>query len=503
MARRSIADGEIALIKAMLARGLKNKDIQFFFNRPDRPVNTGRISTIKTDSYSNSQTIPAASDTELDAFIATFAQTRASIKGGSPGHGIAAIVRMMFGKNSDGGWCLKGGETEEHECKRNFDPKKLTSVVRAIAALSNNKGGYLFFGVSDDAYRVEGIDATFAETDIVQIVEKVKAHLSPTPSITAKDVIDFDGKKIGFVRVEKHPDRPVIVYRDGEGLNEGEILFRYAGQSARVKFGDLRAMLDDRDRRAQVALANAAGRLADVGTTNALILDTNKNVLEGENRSILIDENLVKSINFIKEGEFQENADAPALKLVGSVSAVAINAQTARQISREALFQERILEDFLTQAAVDQPIQYIIAGLAQSRKWIPVFYFVRRSGRTNADVVEEIRSMRISQKGKKKVLMERLEGKQSAFTRATTQSAKTIGTDIGRGLLPVPTEVATVASFANALTTVRTTEASLEALLSALRICRELADKADDGGAMGAVFKAACRVDELFFGKET
>jgi hypothetical protein len=31
---RSIADDEIALIKAMLARGMKNKNIQFYFNRP-------------------------------------------------------------------------------------------------------------------------------------------------------------------------------------------------------------------------------------------------------------------------------------------------------------------------------------------------------------------------------------------------------------------------------------------------------------------------------------
>ena len=44
MKGRSVTDQEIALIKAMIARGMKNKDIQFFFNRPDRPVNSGRIS---------------------------------------------------------------------------------------------------------------------------------------------------------------------------------------------------------------------------------------------------------------------------------------------------------------------------------------------------------------------------------------------------------------------------------------------------------------------------
>jgi len=72
MGRRTITEGEIALVKAMLNREMKNKNIQFFFNRPDRPVNSGRISTIRTGSYSNSKDIPAASDSELDTFIHAF-----------------------------------------------------------------------------------------------------------------------------------------------------------------------------------------------------------------------------------------------------------------------------------------------------------------------------------------------------------------------------------------------------------------------------------------------
>ena len=35
------------------------------------------------------------------------------------------------------------------EAELDLDPKKLTPVVRAIAALANNKGGYVLFGLSD------------------------------------------------------------------------------------------------------------------------------------------------------------------------------------------------------------------------------------------------------------------------------------------------------------------------------------------------------------------
>jgi len=72
MGRRTITEKEISLIKAMHTRGMANKDIQFFFNRRDRPVNTGRISTIKSGLYSDSAEIPPASEAELDGFISAF-----------------------------------------------------------------------------------------------------------------------------------------------------------------------------------------------------------------------------------------------------------------------------------------------------------------------------------------------------------------------------------------------------------------------------------------------
>lgn len=69
MVRRTITDDEIALIKAMVERGMKNRDIQFFFNRPDRAVNSGRITGIGDGTYSNSVAIARASDDEVEAFF--------------------------------------------------------------------------------------------------------------------------------------------------------------------------------------------------------------------------------------------------------------------------------------------------------------------------------------------------------------------------------------------------------------------------------------------------
>lgn len=498
MRTRSITEREIALIKAMLARGMKNKDIQFFFNRPDRSVNSGRISTIRSGSYSDSSKILAVSDEELQAFVRHFHQ---STEGGirANARSIVDKARAFFRKSKDSTWKLEGGEHEECECKVDFDPKKMTVIVKAVAALANNKGGYIFFGITNAEFKVEGIGDQFTKTDIVQIVEKVKAHLSPTPTITAKETIDLDGLLVGFLHVAKYPTPPVIVYRDGDGLKEGEILFRYPGQSSRIKFGDLRAMLDERDRLAQSALARAAGQIADIGTRNAMILDTNRNVLEAGGHSILIDEKLAENLKFIKEGDFDEKLGAPTLKLVGEVTPVTVKGSTTTIVAHAAIFQEGILDKFLKQERVDTPIEYIYAGLAQSRMWLPIFYYARMGEKSNEEVTALVGALKVAQKGKKKVLVDRLQRQKSAFAKAVTKASKRWRDDVAKGIVTLPTTAEEAALFAQGVTGASTTAAKLEALLEALTISRTFAEAADHGDLMGLVFKAASRVDELFF----
>ena len=67
MAQAALDEREVALVKAMLARGFPNKTIQFYFNTPQRAVNSGRISEIKGGA--RWEEVEAASQYELDEFI--------------------------------------------------------------------------------------------------------------------------------------------------------------------------------------------------------------------------------------------------------------------------------------------------------------------------------------------------------------------------------------------------------------------------------------------------
>lgn len=61
-------------------------------------------------------------------------------------------------------------------------------------------------------------------------------------------------------------------------------------------------------------------KIGKTGPQNATILNVDKGILETNlSRTLIIDENLLKDIRFIKEGEFNEKKGEKTLKLVGNV----------------------------------------------------------------------------------------------------------------------------------------------------------------------------------------
>ena len=256
-------------------------------------------------------------------------------------------------------------------------------IIRAIAALANNRGGFVFIGVGDPECRVVGMpDTAFQNTDIVRITDKAKTLLTPTPSFS-KDVIEVGGHAVGVLFVEKYPTPPVIVCRDANGLEDGAILFRYPGQSGKIKFGDLLAMLRERDRAATHSLLASASRLSEIGTDRALIVDTEKGELDAGSKRIVIDRSLADQLDFIREGEFDERAGARALRLVGDVHAVDPEGQVIERVEGRALDADAVLRAYLSHEAVRAPLEYVCISAKFQRQWLPLFYFVRLAGGTS------------------------------------------------------------------------------------------------------------------------
>ncbi|MFC3182540.1 AlbA family DNA-binding domain-containing protein [Cypionkella sinensis] len=417
MPRRSITDEEIGLIKAMLRRGMRNRDIQFYFNRQDRPVNSGRITGINAGHYGPE--VPVATEAALDAFLAGFAPTEVGvvIEAGASREPTLAERALARFVQRDGDWFLADGETSDQECKAEFNPRRLEPIVRAIAALANNRGGRVFVGVQNTDCRVVGMpNSSFQDTDIVRITDKVKTLLTPTPDF-AKEVINLGGLVVGVIHVEKYPHPPVIVCKDAEGLEDGTILFRYPGQSGKIKFGDLLAMLRERDRAATQILLASATRLSEIGADRALIVDTEKGELDAGSKRIVIDRALADQLNFIREGEFEERAGAPALRLVGDVHAVDPAGQVVARIEGRALDADAVLCAFLAHEEVHTPLEYVCMSAKVQNRWLPIFYFVRLAGGDLDTAIAALDATNAVYRVSRANALQRLRQQRSAFEK--------------------------------------------------------------------------------------
>ncbi|MCE8525800.1 ATP-binding protein [Ruegeria pomeroyi] len=494
---RSITDEEISLIKAMLARGERNVDIQFYFNRQDRPVNSGRISQIRNGTYGPK--VAAASQADLDAFLAQFQAQPVGVGVPVAAPTIAERARLRLEQRADGNWYLADGETSEQECKEHFDPKKMNPIVRAIAALANNKGGFVFLGIRNADCRVVGLaDNQFSETDIVRIADKVKHFLTPTPDFV-KDTIAVDGMSVGIIYVEKFDVPPVIVCRDGDGLEDGTILFRYPGQSAKIKFGDLHAMLRERDQASHTRLLQSAQRLSDIGIDRSMIIDTDEATLETSDTKLMIDRALADQLDFIRQGEFEEVAGAPALRLVGDVRAVDAAGGVQERIEGRTLTADEILRSFLRQDKVRSPIDYVKVSALVQRQWLPIFYFAHLSDSNVEEVIAELDATEAVYAASKTNALERLRGDRSAYQAATGRSAEVLAQILAG-------EIAEIDLDDDARAAARAVQAlpdgfeNLEPVMVLLETLFELAGS--DSARKGEVFRASARVDELLYRPE-
>lgn len=520
---RSISDEEIALIKAMVARGMKNQDIQFFFNRPDRSVNSGRITGIKNGSYSDSSKIAAANDNTLDVFLRSFKATGVTAAVAVPGAGSSmvpesgpmaeAALVAMFEKDVGGVWRFKFGESETHECKQDFGFKHAGKWLRAVAALSNNSGGYIVYGVKDkkviggkvdpDSCKVTGLKGVdFGNADPADFTKRIKSTFDPTPKVET-GIVEIDGMKVGVMYVHQHGSRPVIAHKgDGDQVKEGDIFFRYPGQSARIKYSDLRSILDDRDRQAREQILPMVEKLLQLGPRDAMVTDLADGIMTDEKRSIAIGEDLLDKIKFIRAGEFDEKAGEPTLKLVGDVQAVD---GAGSVLHKGFAILTDLIRDFLDGTSPYDPKDYVRCAVEVSNgAWIPMHFYGEKAGLNRKGDADFIHMTKAREK-RKQTYADRALGKISPYQKAGGSALEFLAS-INKGNKPKPNTPQAAADVARAIAGLEgKPELPLGDLLSVLGDCWEIIGTKKQSW-LGIVRKAIARVDELYFassGSET
>lgn len=499
MPKRSITDSEIALIKALLDRGRKNRDIQFYFNRPDRPVNSGRITQIRMGTYGPD--IKSADNATVAAFL--IAREEAA-KGIPAKRSIGERVKDHFCER-DSGWFLQTHETDEFECKQAFPGIKpadrLGAIVKAIAGLANNKGGFIFLGVQeleDKSLKVIGLEGKmFSTLDPGSLDQILISTLDPVP-VFALGLADIGGMQIGFIEVARHDNAPVIATKNlGTDVKEGGVYYRYVGETRLIRPGELRELISSRERRAVERFASEMARVAQ-GSATTVDLETGR--IAGTNAQFLLDEASLKKIQFLREGDFKQKEGAPALKLVGDVRVA--TATPITKIVRQNITQDDILRNFLIGELVADPLQYIMASSHVGRIWLPIWYYVQLSKLEIDDIVAALMRERPGQPKHREFAIARLRHKISAYYEHTGTPKKMLPSILD-GTFAEPKQPKEDSTFALAIQSLPKAAKDMEKVRAALAKAATRAQGSDPqtSNIRSSIFRAACRLDEILYQK--
>lgn len=322
----SLTDEEVGIARNLLARDYKNQDVLGLINTIRRlegreETNGGRISEVKTNKprYNG---IKAVSDDVANAYVDK-AQKPSAFKRIDTDPLREEVLKTLFPKAKGKTDKLDITETEHIECKETFGGQHwINNCIKAIVAFSNNKGGYIAFGIKDNTWEIVGIDrSAFEKLDRRVINQAIRSNLSCGVDFDTA-ILDFGTKAVGVMYVHPAKIKPVMFIKQNNAASatEGHIYYRYQGENRLIGPTELQHLIEERIRTlSETILTKHLQNILSNGIENSAVLNLDTGEVDGKGGSFIIDEALLPKLNFVKEGEFVEKSGAPALKLVGEI----------------------------------------------------------------------------------------------------------------------------------------------------------------------------------------
>ena len=307
-------------------------------------------------------------------------------------------------------------ESSSLEFKESFGWASLPKYMKTSAAYANAKGGYIVFGIANKPHRLCGLSGAnlklFEDIDPEKMSRNFNDHFAPEVEWSIQEY-ELQGKVFGLLYIHEAKDKPVVCTKDaGKELKESDIYYRYRGRSERIKYPELRAILEAKRETEQRLWMQHLENIARIGVREAGIFDLHTGTVTGSGGSFLIDESLLSQLSFIKEGEFSEVKGKPALKLIGHVEPLAgslIGSAKKQIVKTKGIRTADIVLSALNQDNVPEPDEYIKQICFESTAFMPVYYFIRKSGMTLDKTVEILESV-VSRSATRGKLIERLKG---------------------------------------------------------------------------------------------
>ena len=218
---------------------------------------------------------------------------------------------------------LKHRENTKLEFKTNFNKGDFALYGKTLSAFANNQGGVIIFGVKDNPREAIGMsNDNFANFDNKDLANFLNEYFSPTIDFNTQSFI-LDNKNFGAIWISESNDKPIMCIKNGgkkQEIQEGEIYYRYSGRTQKIKYPELKKILDDNLELERQKWKEHIENIAKIGPKNVKMLDLFRGEIDnGNGKKIVVDKDLLKNLKLVEEGKFVEKDGAPALKLVGNI----------------------------------------------------------------------------------------------------------------------------------------------------------------------------------------
>ena len=318
---------------------------------------------------------------------------------------------------------VKMHESKTIEFKENFNFNNKKDYFKAMASFANASGGYIIFGVRDKPRKIVGLDDKrfndFNNMKLEDFTVDLNNYYSPEIQWEYNFTIFDNNMKIGVIYVYESNSKPVICKKRYDSKDnkasavEGEIYYRYYGRNERIHYEDLIKIINYEKEKESKKWISLFSKISKVGVDNVGLLNFSTGIFSAGNNSIILDEQMLSSIEFIKEGEFNERKGIPTLNVIGNVEIKQGKVIIApEKVKVKGIRFNDIIIDFLEQKNVNNGIDYITQICHESSGYLPVYYYIGRANKTMEEAINLIEKEVIRSQSKT-MLLKRLKLKKT------------------------------------------------------------------------------------------
>lgn len=302
-----------------------------------------------------------------------------------------------------------------YEFKENFNWGSRERYAKIMASFANASGGYLLFGIKDDGNVVGLSNHNFETHDPADVSSFLNSLFTPA-ILWDKFVCDLGGYTIGVIKVEEATEKPIMSYRNGQEVKEGDIFFRYAGKSERIKISELKAIIENGKRMYGEKLLKSLRMIVEKGPESVKLLDLEKLKEAKEDEVYLLENDLSNSEVKVHKATESDEAKGIGIKIVNvEGKAMPITVKEFANISSELLVHAFLDQDL---PANFDPMGFVERLAFETSGLVPLYFYIKKASLTKDEAAEIIKKTKSTTRGRSTIL-KRLSGYEYDFNSST------------------------------------------------------------------------------------